>query len=150
LLEGIFVESYGARTPLNGVASITSSDARTLLISPWDANVIPGIQKALTEAQLGVMPTVDGKNIRLSFPMLNEEMRTKSVKMLHAKAEEARIRLRRSRDEALSQIQKEKKEGNLAEDEFYQGKEGLDKKIEAVNTDLAERVKGKETEIMTI
>lgn len=150
MVESVTVEYYGARTPLNGVASISSSDARTLVIAPWDASAVTAIQHALTKAQLGVMPVVDGKIIRLSFPMLNEEMRQKSVKVLHAKAEEARMRLRRSRDEALSKITREKKEGDITEDDFYNGKKELDKKIETTNNELARFIDAKEKEITTI
>src|SRR5688572_13510979 len=73
LIESLPVEHYGARTPLQGLASISSSDPRTLVISPWDPTALPAIEKAITAAQLGVQPIVDGKLIRLSFPSLTEE-----------------------------------------------------------------------------
>lgn len=150
LVNSLFVDYYGTRTPLQGVASVSSADARTLVISPWDANAIPAIEKALAAANVGAQPAVDGKIIRLAFPSLNEEMREASVKLLHKMAEEARIRLRRGRDEALSQITKEKQSGDITEDDFYDGKKELDKRIDGANKEIAEIVEKKETEIRTI
>lgn len=150
LISNIQVEHYGTRTPLNGLASVASSDARTLVVSPWDPSALSSIERALTLAQLGVMPTVDGKIIRLAFPMLSEETRKQTVKTLNQKAEEARVRLRRGRDDALSQITHEKREGDLPEDEFFKGKEELDSKIAKANTELEAIIERKEAEIMTV
>lgn len=149
-VNDIQVEHYGARTPLQGVASITSLDARTLQISPWDASAIAAIQKALTDAQLGAQPVVDGKLIRLSFPLLSEEVREETIKKLHKKAEEGRIRLRQSRDEALSDITAGKKAGKVTEDEFYDGREELNKSIDEANTKIEELVESKEAELRTV
>lgn len=150
LVESIQVEHYGARTPLNGLASIANTDARTLVISPWDKGAIPAIEKAVTNAQLGVNPTVDGQVVRLAFPSLNEEMREETVKQLHKKAEEARIRLRQARDEALNMIKQDKTDGNLTEDDFYQGKEELDKRIDQTNNDIQALVDKKEADIRQV
>ncbi len=73
LIESITVEVYGTRNPIKSIASVSSSDARTLVVSPWDKNNLHGIEKAITEANIGVMPTVDGQVIRLSFPSLTED-----------------------------------------------------------------------------
>ncbi len=144
------VEHYGARTPLQGVASINSLDARTLQISPWDSSAIPAIQKTLTDAQIGAQPVVDGKLIRLSFPLMSEEVREETIKKLHKKAEEARIRLRLARDEALSEITAGKKDGKIPEDDFYNGREELNKSIDEANGDIERLVKNKEEEIRTV
>lgn len=150
LVNSLFIDYYGTRTPLQGVASVSSSDARTLVIAPWDASAISAIEKAVTQAQLGVQPVVDGKVIRLSFPSLNEEMREASVKMLHKMAEDARIRLRRGRDEALSILTNKKKLGDITEDDFYDGRKKLDEMIDGANKEIAELVERKENEIRTI
>lgn len=144
------VEHYGARTPLQGVASINSLDARTLQISPWDSSAIAAIQKTLTDARLGAQPVVDGKLIRLSFPLMSEEVREGTIKKLHAKAEEARIRLRLARDEALSLITAGKKDGKIAEDDFYDGRAELNKSIDEANGNIERIVKDKEEEIRTV
>lgn len=149
-VNDIPVEHYGTRTSLQGVASIHSLDARTLQISPWDAAAIPAIQKALTDAQANAQPIVDGKIIRLSFPLMSEEVRAETIKKLHAKAEEARIRLRRCRDGALSTITAGKKEGEITEDEFYNGRRELNTSIEEANETIENLVASKEVEIRAV
>lgn len=144
------VEHYGTRTPLQGVASVSSTDSRTLVISPWDASAIPAIEKAILEAQLGAQPIVDGKLIRLSFPMLNEEMREVTVKKLHKIAEDARIRLRRSRDEAIQQMKTDKEKSAITEDDFYDGRRELDERIKKANNTIENLVERKEEEIRSI
>jgi len=150
LVEAIPVEHYGARTPLNGLAAITGIDARTLQIAPWDETAIPAIEKALTDAQLGVNPSVDGKMIRLSFAMLTEEMREQTVKQLHKKAEETRVRLRQARDEALGATKRAKQDGDLTEDDMYAAKKDLGAKIDELNTAIDATVKTKEDDIRQI
>lgn len=144
------VEHYGARTPLNGVATLSLLDARTILISPWDVAAVPAIEKALLQANVGATPVVDGKAVRLSFPMLNEEMRKVSVKKLHQQAEEARVKLRRSRDDLLAVLKKERQASTISEDEFYGGKEGLDQRIGQANEQILSLVAAKEEELRTL
>ncbi len=147
LVERVSVESYGARSPLNSLASVNSSDARTLVVSPWDKNIIPAVEKAITEANLGVNPVVNGGVIRLSFPSMTQEVRQQVLKVLHGKAEDARVRLRQGRDEALKLLRTEKEKGDIPEDDFYSGKERLDNLIEAANQQVADLVKAKTGEI---
>lgn len=150
LVEAISVEVYGSRNPMKAIASVSSSDARTLIVSPWDKNNLHAIEKAITEANIGVMPTVDGQVIRLSFPSLTEEVRNQTIKTLHAKAEEARIRMRQSRDEALRHLKQEKEAGKLSEDDFYGGKKHLDDLISKAQDELQGRITSKEKDIQTI
>ena len=149
-LETLAVEHYGVRTPLQGLASLSLSDARTVVISPWDPTALLAIEKAITEANLGVQPVVDGKIIRLSFPSLNAEMREQTVRQLHKKAEEARVKLRQSRDESLSVLKRDKEKSGITEDDFYEGKKQLDQLIEQANAAIATLVTKKEEEIKTI
>lgn len=146
----IVVEHYGTRTPLQGLGSITATDARTLVISPWDASALPAIKKALTEAQLGAQPVEDGKLIRLSFPALTSEMRQQTVRLLHKKAEEARVQLRQGRDAALSMLKKMKQASTITEDDFYEGKEKLDSLIDEANREIGDSIKTKEKDITTV
>lgn len=150
IVENIPVEYYGARTPLNGLASISNSDARSLVISPWDAGAAGAIEKALTEANLGVQPNLDGEIIRLVFPSLTEEMREQTIKRLHNKAEEARVRLRQARDEALKLLKEEKEAGRETEDDFYDGKKKLDEMIDAANAEVEKIADKKEEDIKVI
>lgn len=150
IVRDIQVEHYGSRMALPGVASINSLDARTLQISPWDASATAAIQKALTEADLGALPVVDGKIIRLSFALMSEEVRQETVKKLHKKAEEARIRLRQARDEVLTKLTRDRRKGSLTEDDFYNGRLGLNKRIDSANETIEKIVAGKEAEIRTV
>lgn len=150
LVDTLQVEHYGVRTPLQGLASVSLSDARTIVISPWDPTALPAIEKAILDAHLGVTPVVDGKIIRLAFPSLNEEMREQTVRQLHKKAEEARVKLRQARDESLSLLKKEKETSEITEDDFYEGKEKLNSLIDESNATIADIVKKKEEEIKTI
>ena len=108
------------------------------------------IAKAITEAELGVQPNVDGILIRLIFPSLTEEARTQTVKVLHKRAEEARVRLRQARDEALKEVRLEKEQGALTEDDFYQGKEKLDELIGGANGAVEALVGAKEKDILAV
>ncbi len=150
IIEDISVEVYGSRTPIKGVASVSNMDARTLVVSPWDKSTIPAIEKAIIEANVGVMPTIDGAVLRLSFQSLTEEVRLQTIKTLHAKAEEARIRMRKGRDEALKHLKNEKEAGKLSEDDFYGGKKHLDELIGTAQEELQSRVDSKEQDIKTI
>lgn len=144
------VEYYGSRTPLLGLASISNLDARTLAISPWDRGAAGAIAKALTEANLGGRPTVDREVIRLSFPELTTEARAAAVKVLHRRTEEARVRLRQARDEALRKIRLAKESGDATEDDFYDGRQRLDAMISEANDELEVVMKRKEADLQAV
>ncbi len=150
LVTKLQVEHYGTRNPLQSLAGISSIDARTLAISPYDPGTIRAIEKALADADLGVNPTVDGQIIRLSFPSLTEEVRERTVKQLHKKAEEARVRLRQARDEALKMVREEKEASTITEDDFYNGKEKLDEMIQAANEEIEQLMQKKEEEVRAV
>ncbi len=150
MVERIPVEHYGVRTPLNGLASINSLDARTLGISPWDQQAAPSIEKALTEAALGALPSRDEQVIRLVFPSLTEEVRGQTLKLLHKKVEEARVRLRQARDEALKLLKEQKEAGDITEDDFYDGRGKLDDLINNANEEIERLAARKEEDIKTV
>lgn len=150
LIESIPVEAYGSITPLKGLASITVSDARTLVISPWDRNTIPEIERVLTESDLGINPVVDGTIIRIIFATLTEEVRDRTIKILHKKAEEARVRLRQGRDDALRILKEEKEKGEIPEDDFFNDRKELDHMISVSNDTIARTVDQKEVEIRSL
>lgn len=150
LVTKLSVEHYGTRNPLQSLASVASIDARSLAISPYDPGAIRAIEKALTDADLGVNPNVDGNMIRLAFPSLTEEVRERTVKQLHKKAEEGRVRLRQSRDEALKLVREEKEASTITEDDFYNGKEKLDEMIQAANEKIEQLTKKREEEIRAV
>lgn len=150
LVTSIQVEAYGSRSPLQSVASVSNSDARTLVVSPYDKNTIGDIERAITDANLGVQPVNDGQVIRLVFPSLTDEVRQQTIKLLHNKAEEARVKLRQGRDEAVRALKQQKEAGDATEDDFYDGKKELDELIEKANADVEAAVEKKEQDIATI
>lgn len=150
LVEDIQVDVYGMKQPIKSLASVSNLDARTLTVSPWDKSTVAAIDKAITEANIGVRPTIDGSVLRLGFPSLTEEVRMQTIKTLNAKAEETRIRMRKGRDEAIKMLKNEKEASTISEDDFYGGKKHLDELIGKAQEELQERVSAKETEIKTI
>ena len=120
VLNGVFVEYYGSQTPVSGVASVTVPDAKTILIQPWDKNMIRPIEKAIIDSNIGLTPSNNGESIRLSMPPLTEERRKELVKQSKAEAENARVSLRNARRDAVEAFKKAVKEG-MPEDE---GKDG--------------------------
>ncbi len=147
LVENILVESYGARTPMKNIAAIGIEDAKTIRIAPWDTSVIKDIERAIANSNLGVQPISSSDSVRLRLPDLTEERREMLVKTLYAKLEEAKISLRKERDEVWKDIQEKERSGELTEDDKYAYKEDLQKIIDSVNADLEETAEAKEEEI---
>ena len=148
LVENLEVEYYGARTPLQHIASLSAPDAKTLVIQPWDKGALEAVGKAIERSSLNIAPIADGETIRLVLPPLTEERRRDILKVLHTKAEEARVRSRRVRDEAWKDIQTLEKEKKISEDGRYRAKEELQKRIDAFNKELEDLQKKKEKEIL--
>ena len=116
LVSHILVEAYGVKTPLEQLATITVPEPRLIIIQPWDRNVIKEIETALTQVNLGTLPSVKESMIHINLPPLNEETRHGLVKILHQKLEHWRTELRCFRDEAKSKINKAAKEKEISED----------------------------------
>ena len=144
LVEDILVDYYGNKTPLKGLAGISSLDARTLVIEPWDKSAIEPIAKAMAASGIGSQPIVDGKSVRISLPQLTEERRKEFIKIVSQKMEEAKIRARRLRDEAVKSIQQEK-----SEDIKFRKKEEIEKAMKENNMALEELKSKKEKELMS-
>ncbi len=147
LLDGIQVESYGARVPLNQVANVGVEDARTLRVTPWDASQVKEIEKAVTQADLGVGVSADEKSVRVSFPELTVERRESLIKLAKDKLEHARTSVRGIRDDAWSEIQQQERDGDISEDEKFRYKDELQKLIDAANDELETFFTKKEEEI---
>lgn len=150
VLDRITVEYYGSETPLNGVATISSPDARTLIIQPWDAKLLKDIQKAIQVSDLGINPQNDGRIIRLVFPQLTEERRKDLTKQVKKYAEDAKVALRNIRRDGMDYVKKLKKNSEITEDEQKKAEKDLqdllDKNIKNVDAALA----AKEKELMAI
>lgn len=150
LVEGITVQVYGSDQGLKSVASVTIPDAHTIQIEPWDAGAVKDIERALIEADLGMMPNTAGKIIRLAVPPLTEETRKTLAKMVGKKLEEARIRVRTTRDEIKRSIEKMEKDKEIGEDARYQLQEEMDILVKQVNAELEQLSHEKEEQIMSI
>ena len=149
VLNGVFVEYYGSQTPVSGVASVTVPDAKTILIQPWDKNMIRPIEKAIIDSNIGLTPSNNGESIRLSMPPLTEERRKELVKQSKAEAENARISLRNARRDAVEAFKKAVKDG-MPEDEGKDGETQAQKLLEKFNKAIDAAFDKKEKEIMTV
>ena len=150
VLDRITVEYYGQETPLNGVATISSPDARTLVIQPWDTALLKEIQKAIQMSDLGINPQNDGRVIRLTFPQLTEERRKELTKQVKKYAEEAKVAMRNIRRDGMDYVKNLKKKSEITEDDQKKAEKDLqdllDKNIKRVDDALA----AKEKELMAI
>jgi ribosome recycling factor len=150
LVERITVDYYGAQTPLNQVAGISTPDPHLIVIQPWDRSVLSAIEKAITKSDIGLMPNVDGTVVRLNVPPLTEERRREMVKQVRRRTEQARVEVRNHRREAADHLKKALRESDLSEDEERRELENLqkltDRYIEAVDS----RADRKEAEILEV
>lgn len=148
LLDSIMVESYGALSPIKNVASISIEDAKTLRISPWDKSQTKGIEKAIAAANLGLSLATDDAGLRAIFPMLTTENRQKLVKLLKEKMEEARISVRKAREQTQGDIEQKEKAKEMSEDDKFRAKEELQKYVDEANRALELIFEKKEVDVM--
>lgn len=147
VLDGVAVESYGARTPLKHLASINIEDACTIRISPWDRGQLTIIQSAINSANLGLSVSPDSTSLRVIFPTLTMERRNMLIKLTGEKLEEARISVKKEREKTWNDIQVEEKAGRLSEDEKFSAKTELQKLVDDINKKLEDLARKKEEEI---
>lgn len=147
LLDAVKPEAYGTRTPLRELANISVEDARTLRIIPWDKDLLKVIEKAITEADLGISVATDDMGLRVSFPELTSERRIQLSKIAGDKTEQAKVTLRGHRTDALKALDAAEKEGGMGEDEVKRLKAEVQKMIDAGNEALVQHLQKKEVEI---
>ncbi|MDB5224542.1 MAG: Frr, ribosome recycling factor [Candidatus Adlerbacteria bacterium] len=147
IIDGIQVESYGSRVPINQVGNVAVEDARTLRITPWDTSMTKEIEKAISAANLGVSVGSDEKGVRVFFPELTAERRTQLVKLAKERMEEARTALRAARDDVWNDIQAGERDSTITEDEKFRFKEEMQKRVDTANGKFEEMLERKETEI---
>ena len=150
VLDQITVDYYGSPTPINQVASIATPDARSLLIQPWDASILKGIEKAILTSDLGIHPQNDGRMIRLVFPPLTEERRKDLAKVIRKKAEESKVAVRSIRRDAMEDIKKQKKDNLLTEDDQKKLEEKVQKLTDEKVKEIDTIAQAKEKEIMSV
>jgi ribosome recycling factor len=146
----VHVESYGSTMKLKQLAMITTPDARLIRIEPFDAGTLRDVERAINESRLGLNPSVEGKIIRLPIPVLSQERREQLVKGIKQMAEEARVRVRSARRDAIEALKKGQKDGDITEDDLHrlekEVQEMTDKKVHEIDQHLA----SKEKELMTV
>ena len=150
VLDRITVEYYGSETPLHGVATISSPDARTLVIAPWDTKLLTEIQKAIQISDLGINPQNDGKVIRLIFPQLTEERRKELVKQVKKYAEDAKVAMRNVRRDGMDYVKKLKKNSEITEDEQKKAEKDLQDMLDKYVKKADEAMASKEKELMAL
>lgn len=150
LLNTVMVESYGSKMPLEHVASVTVSDAKTLVISPWDKGQIGAIEKGIQTANLGFNPSNDGVVIRISLPALNEERRREMVKMVGQIAEKGKIGIRNARETIHKEMKKAESGGKISKDDLQVGQKKLQEVVDKYNDEIKKHAEAKEKEIMTV
>ena len=150
LVENILVNYYGTPTPLKNMANISTPDAFMIVVQPWDANSLGDIELGLRNSNLNLGLVNDGRVVRITLPPLTEERREEFIKMIHLKAESARIILRTLRQEAWEEVQKEKKSGEITEDDLYSGEKDLNKIIDDYNGKIKILIDAKEKDLRTV
>ncbi len=150
LLERIQIDYYGAPTPINQVATITVSDARTLMIQPWDRKLLTDIEKAIQRSDLGINPNNDGQVIRLNIPPLNEERRREMVKTVHKKLDEHKVAIRNIRRDCQEKLRDREKKKEISEDELKRSTERLQKLTDRFIDEMDKVGKTKELEVLEV
>jgi ribosome recycling factor len=150
LLDRVTVEAYGQPVPLKQVAGVSTPDARTILISAWDKNVVGDIRKAIEKSDLGLTPNVDGTTIRLMLPPLTEDRRKELVKVVKKKAEDGRVAVRNVRHHAVDEVKAQLKKGDITEDDSKRMNDQLQKLTDKHIKDIDGLTTAKEKEIIEI
>lgn len=148
ILDSLRIDVYGSKMPINQVASITVEDPRTLRVSPWDKSQIKEIEKGIQTSNLGLSVAVDDVGVRIAFPELTSERRGEFVKVAKEKLEEAKVSIRREREEIWDNLQKQEKESKISEDDKFRGKDEMQKIVDEMNKNLETLFAKKEKEIL--
>ncbi len=150
LLDSVYVDYYGASTPLNQLATVSAPEARLLVITPYDKTAVGEIEKAIQKADLGLSPSSDGNVIRINIPPLTEERRKDLVKVVGKYAEEARVQIRNIRRDANDRLKKLEKDSEITEDELRQSQDDVQKETDNFTGKIDQLAKTKENEIMEV
>ncbi len=150
VLDKILVDYYGTPTPINQMAAVSVSEARVLVIQPWDASAIRSIEKAIQMSDIGINPMNDGKCIRINFPQLTEERRRDLVKDIKKMGEDSKVAVRSIRRDAIEKFKALQKDSEITEDDLKNLEDEIQKITDKKTKEVDEAVKAKENEIMEI
>jgi ribosome recycling factor len=150
LVDNLKVNYYGSDMPLNQVATVTVSDARSITITPWEKAMVGPVEKAILASNLGFTPNTLGQIIRINLPPLTEERRKDLIKHVHAEAENAKISVRNIRRDAISSVKDLLKEKSISEDDARRNEDEIQKLTDKAVKDIDDVAKGKETELLSV
>lgn len=150
VLDKIMVDYYGAPTPINQLAAVSITEARTLMIQPWDASVLRSIEKAVQTSDLGINPQNDGKALRIVFPPLTEDRRKEIVKEVSKMAEESKVSVRNVRRDAVEKVKTMKKNGELTEDDLKKAEKKIQDLTDKFVKEIDKMAEKKQKEVMAI
>ena len=149
VFNSVMVDYYGSPTPVPQVASVTTPDAKTLMLQPWEKKMIPAIEKAILDANIGLTPSNNGESIRCTVPPLTEDRRKELLKKAKGAGENAKVSVRNARRDAIEQLKKANKEG-MPEDLQKEYEQLVQKETDAFSKKIDELVVAKEKEMMTV
>jgi ribosome recycling factor len=150
ILDKVTVEYYGVATPIQQVGTIAVPEPRTITIQPWDTSILGEIEKAILKSDVGITPNNDGKTIRLNFPPLTEERRKELVKGISKRGEEGKVAVRNVRRDALEGFKKQKKDGEITEDDLKNLETQIQKLTDKFVAQIDSMVSAKEKEILEV
>jgi ribosome recycling factor len=150
IVEGIKIDYYGTPTPLNGVGNITTPDANTITITPWEKNLVKDIEKAISSANIGVNPNNNGESVILNFPPMTQEQRKEGVKQAKAMSEKAKVAVRNARQDANNKIKRLEKDKEITEDESKKAQADVQKLTDDFIKKVDEAFKVKEADILKV
>jgi len=150
MLDSVMVDAYGSATPLNQVGTVNVPEPRMLSVSVWDKTLVSAVERAIRNADLGVNPIVDGQNIRIPVPPLNEERRTEMVKLAGRFAETAKVAVRNVRRDGMETLKVMEKNGDIGEDEHKRLSDEVQSATDAEISEISESLLQKEEEIMQV
>jgi len=150
VLDPVMVEAYGSRTPLNQVANITVPEPRMLSVSVWDKSMVGAVERGIRESNLGLNPIIDGQNLRIPLPELNEERRKSLVKVAHDYAEKAKVAIRHVRRDGMDELKKNEKDGKIGQDVARSQSEKVQKMTDETIVEVDRLLADKQKEIMQV
>ena len=150
ILDDIKVDYYGNLTPLNQTSNVSVEENRTLVISPWDKNLMPEIEKAITSSDLGLNPSSSGDLIRVTMPTLTEETRQGYIKQARSEAENTRISIRNIRRDANNQVKDMQSSGEISEDDMRRSEDLIQKETDSYISVVDSELKNKESDLLEI
>jgi ribosome recycling factor len=150
LLEGVKVDYYGAESALSQVANINTEDARMLTVTPWEQSMVPAVEKAIINSDLGLNPNTAGTVIRVPVPPMTEQRRKDMVKVVKGEAENARVAVRNIRRDANSDLKELEKEKEISKDDLRKGEESVQKLTDAATKEIDSILSKKETDLMEV